>query len=89
MPAVHLIIKGKVQGVFYRQSAKKEAHKLGITGWVKNNEDGSVEAVASGTEKQIQRFIRWCQQGPTLAHVTDILITETPQQHFNDFEVLH
>jgi acylphosphatase len=89
MPAVHLIIKGKVQGVFYRQSAKKEAVKLGINGWVKNNEDGTVEAVATGSEEQIQRFIKWCRQGPTLAHVSEVVVTKIPEEAFNGFQVRH
>ncbi len=87
MPAVHLIIKGKVQGVFYRQSAKKEAVKLGIKGWVKNNEDGTVEAVATGSEEQIQHFIKWCRQGPTLAHVSEVIATDTSDEPFTGFEV--
>jgi acylphosphatase len=87
MPAVHLIIKGKVQGVFYRQSARKEAVRLGISGWVKNNEDGTVEAIATGSEEQVQRFIQWCRQGPTLAHVTDVTVSEAPDESFTGFEV--
>ena len=89
MRTVHLIIKGKVQGVFYRQSARKEAVRLGVTGWVKNNEDGAVTAVATGTEEQIQQFIKWCRQGPTLAQVTEVIVSETPHEPYTTFEVLH
>lgn len=53
MPTFHLLIKGKVQGIFYRASAKETADKTGITGWVKNTPEGDVEAVATGTEEQL------------------------------------
>ena len=56
MPTVHLLIKGKVQGVFYRASAKEKAGGLKLTGWVKNTPAGDVEAVASSTEENVKEF---------------------------------
>jgi len=87
MPSIHLIIKGKVQGVFYRASTKEAADKLGLTGWVKNTIDGNVEAFATGTTEQLNQFTEWCRNGPRKAVVTEILITEKPEEIFNDFSV--
>lgn len=69
---VSLRIKGRVQGVFYRQSAKEEAERLGLTGWVRNLPDGDVEAVAEGAPEQLSRFLEWCRRGPPAARVTDV-----------------
>ena len=62
MPAYHLIIKGKVQGVFFRASAKETAELLGVTGWVKNTKEGNVEAFINGDENKLQEFIAWCKR---------------------------
>ncbi|PTL78392.1 acylphosphatase [Vitiosangium sp. GDMCC 1.1324] len=67
-----LRIRGKVQGVFYRESARTEALRLGLTGWVRNLSDGSVEAVAEGAPESIEAFITWCRRGPTQARVSDV-----------------
>ena len=69
---VKINIKGKVQGVWYRASAKEEADKLGITGWVKNEIDGSVTVVAEGDEEKLNEFIKWCWIGPVYAKVENI-----------------
>lgn len=87
MPTFHLLIKGKVQGVFYRASAKKMAETTGITGWIKNTPEGDVEAVAAGTEEQLQQFISWCRKGPSGAKVTDVIVSEQKQIFFVDFSV--
>lgn len=60
MHRVRLRIKGRVQGVFFRASAKESAMNLGITGWVKNQPDGTVETVAEGEQEALDRFIEWC-----------------------------
>lgn len=88
MPTVHLIIKGKVQGVFYRASAKREADSLHVKGWVKNTREGHVEAMASGDVDAIERFIAWCKKGPSRAMVTDVEFTRQAEHVFDDFEVL-
>lgn len=87
MPTVHLIIKGKVQGVFFRASAKDRADEIGVSGWVKNTEDGNVEAMANGNEAQIQKFIEWCKTGPRRAVVSDIVITHKKEQIFDGFRI--
>ena len=69
MPTIQLIIKGKVQGVFYRASAKEKAEDLGLTGWVKNTPEGYVEIMATGEMDVLERFITWCKKGPSRAFV--------------------
>lgn len=88
MTAIHLIIKGKVQGVFYRATAKKKAKELNITGWIKNNEDGDVEAVASGAESALQTFIDWCKDGPEMAVVENVIIRKINYVNFETFQVV-
>ena len=75
---VHLLITGKVQGVFYRASARDKADSLGIGGYVSNLPDGSVEAVAEGASESIDEFITWCRNGPPNAEVKDVKITFLP-----------
>lgn len=69
---VHLVIRGKVQGVFYRVSAAETARALGLCGWVRNLPDGSVEAVAQGPKQALDTFIEWCRSGPPAARVDEI-----------------
>jgi acylphosphatase len=88
MPAYHLIIKGKVQGVFFRATAKDEAEKLGLKGWVKNTDAGDVEAYVCGTEADLKTFINWCWQGPSRALVTNVIVAEKEEQELDDFKVL-
>jgi acylphosphatase len=73
---VHLRIRGRVQGVFYRESARREAAALGLRGWVRNLSDGDVEALAEGRASDVDRFIVWCRQGPQTARVTDVAVKE-------------
>lgn len=69
---LHLIIKGRVQGVFYRASTRDAAVKLGLKGWVRNMPDDSVEAVFEGHEKALSEVLLWCRNGPPGAYVSDI-----------------
>jgi acylphosphatase len=69
---VQLHITGLVQGVCYRASARDRAIDLGLTGWVKNNLDGSVEALAEGPIAAVEQFIDWCRRGPPDAEVADV-----------------
>lgn len=85
---IHLTITGKVQGVYYRASAKETASRLGITGWVKNTRSGDVEITASGHNEAIDLFIHWCKQGPPNAVVKEVVITKTPDESFDTFEVI-
>jgi acylphosphatase len=70
----HVFIKGFVQGVNFRNATKQEADQLGIVGWVKNLEDGRVEAVFEGTPDAIQRMIEWCKRGPPAARVDELKV---------------
>jgi acylphosphatase len=69
---VHLIIRGFVQGVFYRASTQETAFRLGLKGWVRNLPDGNVEAVFEGPMDKLQQAVDWCHQGPTGARVYNI-----------------
>ena len=73
---VRLRIRGRVQGVFYRDSTRREAQRLGLRGWVRNRSDGSVEAVALGLPERIAALIDWCHEGPPLARVAEVGVTE-------------
>jgi acylphosphatase len=78
-----------VQGVYYRASALQEAQKLGLTGWVRNCFDGSVEAVAEGPRDKIDHLIAWCKSGPPGARVTDIDVQWESAEHvFRGFSIV-
>jgi len=72
----HLIIKGKVQGVGYRMSAYDAASELGITGWVRNRHDGSVEVLAERDKATLEQFILWAKKGPEYAEVSEVKTEE-------------
>jgi acylphosphatase len=84
---VQLLIKGKVQGVFYRASAKDVAEHLCVNGWIRNTKEGGVEAVVSGDEDRVKEFIEWCKKGPKKAEVTKVLVTEKEAQSFDGFKI--
>jgi acylphosphatase len=87
MPTIQLLINGKVQGVFYRATARKIANSIGVTGWIKNTSDGNVEATVSGTKEQLEKFISWCKKGPEKAIVNEVIIKEKEQILFDEFVV--
>lgn len=88
MKCVHLLISGRVQGVFYRASAHEEGRRLGLAGWVRNLPDGRVEAVVQGPEKDVNAFVEWCRKGPPLAQVTKIdVLEEELNQDLMGFEI--
>lgn len=87
MKTVRLTIKGKVQGVFYRATAKDVAGMLGIKGWVRNLPDKNVEITATAADDVLQKFIGWCKQGPPKAKVDEVIIEELDLQEFNDFRI--
>jgi acylphosphatase len=66
---LQLLVRGRVQGVYFRASTQREARRLGITGWVKNRADGTIEIVAEGEEVSIRELYGWAQKGPTAARV--------------------
>ena len=75
---VHVLISGHVQGVFYRASTQRQAHTVGVRGWVRNLPDGRVEAVFEGEEAAVQRMVAWCRSGPPNAYVTDVDVRPEP-----------
>jgi acylphosphatase len=79
---VHLLVRGRVQGVSFRASTQHEARRLGVFGWVKNCPDGSVEILAEGTENALADLVRWAHQGPTFARVDHVDV------RWRDFEGL-
>lgn len=84
--ARHLIIEGIVQGVCYRASMAEQARQLGVTGWVRNRRDGSVEAMIAGDAAQIEAMLAWSRIGPAGGSV-DKLIVEPAIGDFRDFEL--
>lgn len=88
MNTVHLLIKGKVQGVFFRASAKAKAVSLGLQGWVRNTPDGCVESIAQGSDEQLKQFIDWCRHGPKAAVVTSVEIGQTEAEACSGFGIL-
>ena len=87
---VHLLVSGKVQGVFFRQALKVVAKKNNVSGWVRNLKDGRVEAVFEGDSKSISSAIEWTRVGPANSRVDDIeIINEEFKNEFSTFEVLY
>jgi acylphosphatase len=72
MKRVQVIVRGRVQGVYFRASARDRARQLGLSGWVRNCPDGSVEILAEGDKARLERFMVWCHGGPPGAVVTDL-----------------
>jgi acylphosphatase len=67
-----VVIRGQVQGVFFRVETRDRARSLGLAGWVRNTPDGTVEAVFEGDRERIESIISWCRRGPSLARVDDV-----------------
>jgi len=88
MPTVKLVISGRVQGVYYRASAKIAADSLQITGTVKNDRRGQVEIFASGSETALRDFIAWCYEGPPGATVVEIKIDRLEDLAFSGFSIV-
>ena len=80
-------IIGRVQGVMYRKHAMIEAQRLGLTGYVKNLSDGSVQLEAEGPSEKLDQLLAWCKTGPPLADVKDVTVREGPLRGFNGFGI--
>ena len=80
----HLIIEGRVQGVWFRDSTRNEATRLNLTGWVKNRFDGSVELVAEGPREEVKKLIEWGHHGPPGARVT--MVHEIKEDYTGEFD---
>ena len=88
MKTIRLIIKGKVQGVFYRATAKDVADMLGVKGRVKNLPDNNVEITATATDELLQKFIAWCKKGPPKARVDEVVVEDIAFEEFNEFRII-
>lgn len=75
---IRVIVRGDVQGVGFRASCARRAHALGVTGWVRNEWDGSVEALFAGDAAAVDALVRWCHDGPPMAHVTGVETLDAP-----------
>lgn len=85
---VHVIISGRVHGVWFRATTKQKAEQLGLTGWVRNTSDGNVEAVFEGDGENIKEMLDWCHHGPPSAEVENVEIEkQTPSNGFDGFSI--
>ena len=84
---LHLVIHGRVQGVFFRQSMQREAQYQAVSGWVRNRSDGAVEAVVQGEPGAVDAIVRWAQRGPERAHVERVEIAPGDGD-YSGFEVI-
>lgn len=73
-----VVISGRVQGVWFRESCREEAGANGVAGWVRNRSDGCVEAVLEGPPEAVDRVVAWCRSGPRRARVDDVEVREEP-----------
>lgn len=87
MMARRIQVFGKVQGVFFRASAKTIADDLGLNGWVRNEQDGSVLIEVEGMETNVEKMVEWCEEGPTFAKVNDVILAEAEEVDFESFEI--
>ena len=86
MASKHIVVHGQVQGVFFRQSAQDTAGDLGVAGWVRNRDDGSVEMVVEGDDDAVERMVAWVHEGPSQAQVTGVDVTDTEPQGLRSFD---
>ena len=85
---IHVIIEGRVQGVFFRAYTRDEAVRLGLCGWVRNRPDGSVEALVEGEKYAVENMIQWFHQGSPHSNVTRVHVTEeAPVEDSSTFEI--
>ena len=85
--ARRIVVRGRVQGVGYRDATVQAAFATGVTGWVRNRRDGTVEAVAQGESQSVERFVEWCRTGPPLARVLGVEATAADvDASLTDFE---
>jgi len=88
MQRLHIQVYGRVQGVGFRYTCCREARALGLTGWVRNRPDDSVEIVAEGSPAALETFGDWCRHGPTYAEVEQVLIASEPARgEYQTFEI--
>jgi acylphosphatase len=90
MPEVvrrRVVIRGRVQGVFFRDATRRRAAQAGVAGWVTNRPDGAVEAVFEGDPEAVERLVRFAREGPSGAHVEDVEVRDEPPEGLEGFSV--
>jgi acylphosphatase len=87
MKAVNVRVTGRVQGVAFRWSAQAEALRLGVTGWVRNEPDGSVLLYVEGPDDSVDALVAWCRQGPPSARVRAVAVAPAPAEGGSTFRV--
>ena len=85
---LHLTIHGRVQGVYYRDSMRREAGRLAVAGWVRNREDGTVEAVVQGEAAAVEALVRWAHEGSEHARVERVTVTAADGT-YTGFEIIY
>lgn len=85
--AVEIVVSGVVQGVAFRWKANEEAERVGVTGWVRNEPDGTVRARAEGPAQAVEAFISWCRKGPRFAVVERVDVRDVEAQGYGSFEI--
>jgi acylphosphatase len=84
----HVLVEGRVQGVFFRACTQDEARKCNVTGWVRNRFDGKVEALFEGDEDNVATVLRWCNSGPPSARVNKVTVNWEPHiGEFSEFSI--
>jgi acylphosphatase len=87
MRRVHVTVSGEVQGVGYRYTARLVARELGVTGWVRNRRDGTVEAEVQGDDGRVDEMLAWMAEGPPGSHVADARVADAAPAEETSFEV--
>ncbi len=82
-----VVVRGDVQGVFFRDSCRDAAQRAGVAGWVRNRDDGGVEAVFEGESEAVESICAWCRHGPAHAHVEAVNVTDEPSTGERGFTV--
>jgi acylphosphatase len=83
----HLIVSGRVQGVFFRDSVREQARAEGVAGWVANRDDGTVEAVLEGDDSAVEAVVAFCREGPSRADVDDVDVREEEPEGLDGFSI--
>lgn len=83
----HVFVSGRVQGVSFRDATRSQAEQLGLSGWVRNTQDGQVEAVFEGDADTVQQMVEWCRSGPSSADVADLSVDNEQPENLSSFEV--
>ncbi|HEV2999770.1 MAG TPA: acylphosphatase [Solirubrobacteraceae bacterium] len=85
--ARRVVVRGRVQGVFFRDSARRAADSRGVAGWIRNRSDGAVEAWFEGAAEAVDAMVAWARSGPSRAHVESADVEDVPPEGLDGFEI--